>query len=117
MCLEVIGYSAPSLSGVWLSAPYFHNGSVPTLWALMNPDERPVSFPLGGHKLDFDKVGIALEVAENGEALYPTGYEPWSVPVIFDTRLPGLSNNGHEQPFDELSKDEKRALLEYLKTL
>ena len=114
---EVKGYSAPSLSGVWLSAPYFHNGSVPTLWAVMNPDARPVSFPVGGHRLDFENMGIALEVDVNGAARYPEGYAPWSEPVVFDTRDTGLSNAGHEQPFDQLTADEKRALLEYLKTL
>ncbi|MEM9572785.1 MAG: hypothetical protein AAF996_15065 [Pseudomonadota bacterium] len=114
---EIRGYSAPSLSGVWLSAPYFHNGSVPTLWALMTPSERPLSFPLGGHKLDYEQIGIALQVDENGIATYPDGYQPWSMPVMIDTRRPGLSNTGHEAPFDRLSEAEKWALLEYLKTL
>lgn len=114
---KVQGYSAPSLSGVWLSAPYLHNGSVPTLWSLMNPELRPVRFPIGGHRLDFETMGIALDINPIGEATYPKEYEPWSVPVIFDTRKPGLSNIGHEQPFDVLSQDEKRELLEYLKTL
>lgn len=114
---EIRGYSAPSLSGVWLSAPYFHNGSVPTLWALMTPSERPLSFPLGGHKLDYEQVGIALQVDEDGVATYPDGYEPWSMPVMIDTRRPGLSNPGHETPFDRLTEAEKLALLEYLKTL
>lgn len=114
---EIRGYSAPSLSGVWLSAPYFHNGSVPTLWALMTPSERPLSFPLGGHKLDYEQVGIALQVDEDGVATYPDGYEPWSMPVMIDTRRPGLSNTGHESPFDRLTEAEKLALLEYLKTL
>jgi cytochrome c peroxidase len=43
--LEVVedpgGYVAPPLDGVWASAPYFHNGSVPTLWHVLNPAKRP----------------------------------------------------------------------------
>lgn len=114
---DIRGYSAPSLSGIWLSAPYLHNGSVPTLRALMTPSERPVTFPLGGHKLDYERVGIDLQIDANGNATYPEGYEPWSIPVMIDTRRVGLSNSGHEAPFDRLSEAEKRALLEYLKTL
>lgn len=114
---EIRGYSAPSLSGVWLSAPYLHNGSIPTLWALMNPEVRPTVFPVGGHKLDYENVGLALEVGFDGEADYPLGYQAWSLPVKVDTRLVGLSNAGHAMPFDQISQEDKIALLEYLKTL
>ncbi len=114
---KIRGYSAPSLSGIWLSAPYFHNGSVPTLWAVMNPELRPQNFPIGGHRLDYEKVGIDLLIDDQGVAQYPPDYEPWSLPVRVDTKQTGLSNSGHEAPFDELSQDEKMALLEYLKTL
>ena len=44
-------YAAPPLTGLWSSAPYFHNGSVPTLRALMHPEERPVKFLVGGHAI------------------------------------------------------------------
>ncbi len=43
--------AAPLLSGVWSSAPYFTNGSIPTLRHLLTPDTRPQRFMLGGHKL------------------------------------------------------------------
>src|SRR5262249_5800612 len=43
------GYVATRLTGLWATAPYLHNGSVPTLWALMHPDQRPVKFEVGGH--------------------------------------------------------------------
>ncbi len=114
---EVKGYSAPSLSGAWMSAPYFHNGSVPTLWALMTPAARPSSFPVGGQRLDFEDVGIDLEMRANGTATYPSGYTPWALPVVFDTQLKGQSNQGHEAAFEGYSDAQKRALIEYLKTL
>jgi hypothetical protein len=98
------GYVAPPLSGLWATAPYLHNGSVPTLWQLMNPELRPARFAVGGHCLDYEQVGIA----------YPEGYTPWSEPELYDTRQPGLSNRGHEAEFRGL---DKRALLEYLKLL
>jgi hypothetical protein len=56
------GYVAPILNGVWATAPYLHNGSVPTLWHLMHPESRPCRFEVGGHKLDSTKVGIAGKV-------------------------------------------------------
>ena len=110
------GYVAPILSGLWASAPYLHNGSVPTLWHLMHPAERPVRFQVGGHRLDWAKLGIAGEM--NGDDyLYPEGYVPWSEPELYDTSQPGLENTGHEREFATLSEDEKGVLLEYLKAL
>ena len=110
------GYVAPILSGLWASAPYLHNGSVPTLWHLMHPPERPARFQVGGHRLDWAKLGIAGEKNGN-DYLYPEGYVPWSEPELYDTSQPGLENTGHEREFENLSEDEKRVLLEYLKTL
>jgi hypothetical protein len=101
------GYMPPPLANIWSTAPYFHNGSVPTLWALLNPNERPVQFYVGGHALDFKKVGIT----------YPEGYKAWSRPVLVDTRTPGLSNKGHEGPVQGLTQDQKVDLIEYLKVL
>jgi hypothetical protein len=101
------GYVATPLGGLWASAPYLHNGSVPSLWALMNPELRPAEFDVGGHKLDFQTMGLS----------YPEGYQPWSKPVRYDTRKPGRSNRGHEAQFRGLDEAEKRALLEFLKRL
>lgn len=111
------GYVAPPLSGVWATAPYLHNGSVPTLWHLMNPDERPERFESGGHALDFTRLGIAGELDADGVYRMPADYEPWSTPRVYDTRLPGRGNGGHTRPFERLSPEQKRALLEYLKVL
>jgi hypothetical protein len=111
------GYVSPILSGIWATAPYLHNGSVPTLWALLTPDERPVRFLTGGHALDYAAFGVALERGGDGVYRYPAGYTPWSTPQLFDTTLPGKSNRGHERQVAGLSAAEKRALIEYLKTL
>jgi len=108
---------APPLSGIWATAPYLHNGSVPTLWHLMHPDQRPSRFYVGGHALAFARVGIAGDVDDDGTMHYPRDYRPWSTPSLYDTSEPGRSNRGHETMFAGLSEADKRALLEYLKRL
>lgn len=110
-------YVAPPLAGVWATAPYLHNGSVPTLWHLMHPDQRPARFYVGGHRIDFTRVGIAGEVGSDGTMRYPSDYHPWSTPRLFDTSERGRSNRGHETMFAGLTEDQKTALLEYLKRL
>jgi hypothetical protein len=53
------GYVSPPLDGIWLRAPYLHNGSVPTLRDLLNsPNERPQSFRGGYDVFDSVKVGF-----------------------------------------------------------
>jgi mono/diheme cytochrome c family protein len=111
------GYVATPLGALWATAPYLHNNSVPTLWHLMHPAERPARFQVGGHKLDFSRMGVAGETAADGAYRYPRGYQPWSLPEVYDTRLPGRSNAGHEQPFDDMSEGDKDVLLEFLKEL
>jgi hypothetical protein len=110
-------YVAPPLSGIWATAPYLHNGSVPTLWHLMHPDQRPRRFYVGGHALDLDRVGIAGTVDDDGTMHYPPDYRPWSTPTMYDTAEPGRGNRGHETMFVGMSESQKHALLEYLKRL
>ena len=105
-------YAAPPLTGLWASAPYLHNGSVPTIAALLDPPARPARFVAGGHRLDFATLGIAL--APDGR--YPAGYRPWSRPAMSDASALGRSNRGHEYG-SQLSAEERRALIEYLKLL
>lgn len=109
-------YVAPILNGLWATAPYLHNGSVPTIWHLMNPDSRPVEFHTGGHELDYEKMGIK-GVADGFTYRYPDGYTPWADPEIYDTRRKGRANSGHEFPFDQLDEDDKYDLIEFLKLL
>ena len=105
-------YAAPPLTGLWASAPYLHNGSVPTIAALLDPAKRPARFLAGGHRLDFEKLGIALDP----DGRYPAGYRPWSRPAWSHAKAPGRSNRGHEHGAT-LSPEERRALIEYLKLL
>ena len=111
------GYVAPILTGVWATAPYLHNGSVPTLWAIMHPAERPARFEVGGHRLDYARMGIALERDSGGVWRYPKGYVARSRPVVYETSQLGRGNGGHDFPFGAMSEDEKAAVLEYLKEL
>ncbi|MGR4893274.1 hypothetical protein ACIPPQ_19780 [Sphingopyxis sp. LARHCG72] len=106
------GYAAPPLAGLWSSAPYLHNGSVPSLAALLDPAQRPPRFLVGGHALDFGAMGLRL--APGGG--YPEGYRPYSVPRWTDTAKPGRGNGGHLFGA-ELLPAERAALIEYLKLL
>lgn len=111
------GYVAPPLTGLWATAPYLHNASVPTLWHLMHPSERPERFQVGGHRLDFERVGVDGRARPDGSYRFPEDYDPWASPVLYDTRVPGQSNRGHEVEFESLTEAQKRALTEYLKLL
>lgn len=109
--------AAPLLSGVWATAPYFTNGSVPTLRHLLEPETRPERFMVGGHRLDFAAVGLALAPGDDGIWRDPSGYRPFAGTVEIDTRRSGFSNRGHEREVSGLSAEERRALIEYLKLL
>lgn len=111
------GYIAPPLSGIWSSAPYLHNGSVPTLWHLMHPETRPDRFVVGGHALDLDRLGIAGVDDGVGGWMPPEGHVPWSISAEINTDDFGLGNEGHEAEFEALSAADRAALMEYLKLL
>ncbi|TWT53193.1 Cytochrome c [Rubripirellula amarantea] len=107
------GYVAPPLDGIWASPPYFHNGSVPTLWHVLHPTQRPQVWRRISEAIDDAKMGFSIEVVDKVPLTHP------DVAVrrtYFDTRRFGKSNQGHDYP-DLLSEDEKNAVLEYLKTL
>ncbi len=111
------GYQAPPLDGVWATAPYFHNGAVPTLYHVLNSKARPKaftrSFDTGKDDYDAVKVGWKFkEVSEPPDAKAP-GVERRKV---YDTALRGRNNGGHTFG-DKLTEDERSALIEYLKTL
>lgn len=105
------GYVAPPLTGIWASAPYLHNGSVPTIWALLTPEARPTAFEVGGHALDFERLGIRLQ-----DDRFPAGYTAFSRPVMLDTTQPGLGNGGHIFGA-ALTETQKTALIAFLKQL
>lgn len=111
--LDPVGYMAPPLDGVWASAPYLHNGSVPTLWHMLHPDQRPLIWKRTVDGYDQDKVGLEVQTFERTPATIKTRVE---LREYFDTRGFGKSAAGHDYPA-ALTEDEKRAVLEYLKTL
>ena len=107
-----LAYLARPLNGIWATPPYLHNGSVPNLYALLSPvAERPAKFFLGNREYDPVDVGYRTEALAGG--------------FEFDTRTGGNHNSGHEfadSPGKQgvigrlLSPEERRALIEYLKT-
>lgn len=111
--LESKGYLAQPLDGIWASAPYFHNGSVPTLHHVFNIDERPAVWKRTDTGYDPERVGLEVTEYDNAPDL-PAGRERR---LYYDTSVVGSSNSGHTFPDDKLDDDEKIAVLEYLKTL
>jgi len=100
-------YLARPLQGIWATAPYLHNGSVPTLYHLLHPEERPAKFGVGAREFDPEKIG------------YQSGLTGEDRTWVYDTTKPGNSNIGHagDRFGTTLAEEQKAALLEYLKTL
>ncbi len=126
-------YKSRSLNGIWATAPYLHNGSVPSLYELLLPkappdqqgakggkkpsspdaEYRPDRFMVGSREFDPEKVGLKS-----------SGYDGF----LFNTDLPGNSNAGHEygtvrrtlpdgRVLEPLTREQRLDLVEYLKTL
>jgi RoxA-like, cytochrome c-like len=104
-------YRAKTLKGIWATAPFLHNGSVPTIYDLLLPaDQRPITFKLGTREYDPTKLGY---VADGARFLTPPGMKPF----VYDTRLLGNWNTGHEWWFYPDLDDEMRfEIIEFLKT-
>jgi hypothetical protein len=103
---DLIGYNPPFLDGIWLRAPYLHNGSVPTLRDLLEPvANRPSVFWRGYDLYDPVNVGFVTQ-----------GPEAERVGTRHDVREHANGNGGHLFGTD-LPVEQKTALLEYLKTL
>jgi mono/diheme cytochrome c family protein len=101
------GYVAQPLRGVWATAPYFHNGSVPTLAAVLDSTARPTRWSRSMSSTDYDPVNVGWRFTEERTKRSAR---------VYDTTRPGFGNQGH--PFgDRLSPEKRLALLEYLKTL
>lgn len=96
-------YRARSLNGIWATAPYLHNGSVPSLYDLLScVQDRPTVFQVGAREFDPVKVGFISD-----------GYDGFK----FNTRIVGNSNHGHDYGSCAMTDVERYALIEYLKTL
>jgi mono/diheme cytochrome c family protein len=103
---KTTGYANHPLDGIWARAPYFHNGSVPTLGDLLEePAKRPAVFYRGYDVYDRDRVGFVTTVPEEcGRRFFR-----------YDTAVPGNSNAGHLYG-TALPDQDKLAVIEYLKT-
>jgi mono/diheme cytochrome c family protein len=106
-------FPARPLDGVWATAPYLHNGSVPTLWHLLLPeDQRPKKFLVGLQDFDPQHVGFEWDPVK-----YPSKTDPHnSAKQLFelDTTRSGNSNRGHNYG-TTLTDGERGDLIEYLK--
>lgn len=105
-------YKARPLNGIWAAAPYLHNGSIPNLYELLSPKDRPDTFWTGSKQFDPVKVGHDYSKLEGG--------------YLYDVSKPGNSNKGHEfkdGPLGNgvigpaLSEEDRWAVIEYLKSL
>lgn len=124
---QELHYRARPLNGVWSTAPYLHNGSVPSLyWMLVPAAQRPKQFCLGFRDFDPHQVGFAVAADEvpkckNGETLFSTT-NPDGSPIHGNSNL-GHSLEGTPGPGKPgvigrtLTEEERYDLIEYLKTL
>jgi len=108
------GYSAPPLDGVWATAPFLHNGSVPTIDAVLNSEVRPTYWKpaLSHDQYDEERLGWQYEESALGKSEHSIEENKY----IYDTTLTGYSSQGHLFG-DHLSQADRRAVIEYLKTL
>ena len=115
------GYNARPLSGIWAQAPYLHNGSVPTAYHLLVPNERPTSFFKSRLEYDQKNLGFAWTAPPSTQQSVSNSY-------VFDsTSFSAFSNKGHDTDIEENGQryklnwsDDKTgamAIIEYLKTL
>ena len=111
------GYQAPPLDGLWATAPYLHNGSVPTVYQVLKSNARPSLYTRSfkTDEADYDPVKLGWKVTE----LKASPSE--KLPAIerrrvYDTTKPGRGNRGHNYG-DDLTEEERMAVIEYLKTL
>jgi len=100
------GYIAPPLDGVWATAPYLHNGSVPNLQLLLNSTKRPARWQRSFNAMDYDYTNVGWNYTVSASTSSD----------VYDNSLPGYGNQGHTFG-DFLSDADRTALIEYLKTL
>lgn len=99
----LLAYKARPLDGIWATAPYMHNGSVPNLYEmLLPPGERSKSFKMGTTSVDPVKVGVDSAAKDNN--------------FTFDATKPGNLSTGHDFGA-ALSETQRWQVIEYLKSL
>ncbi|MBT4951478.1 MAG: hypothetical protein HON34_06720, partial [Pelagibacteraceae bacterium] len=115
------GYFAPKLWGIWSRFPYLHNGSVPNLYQLMiRPEERSKIFSMyrAGDKHRFDEKNIGLTLFTKNEYAKMLRKAKKGDRDIYFIEREGQSNVGHFiKGFEKFTKEDRLALVEYLKTL
>ena len=128
---NILAYKARSLNGIWATAPYLHNGSVPTLYDMLlttdlrlkSPDakhpapgpgeaKRPDVFRVGSRRLDPVKVGFVTDASDPANS-----FEFRVKDATTDEPIPGNYNSGHDYGTSTLSEADKMSLVEYLKSL
>ncbi|MGK0365204.1 MAG: mono/diheme cytochrome c family protein [Saprospiraceae bacterium] len=101
------GYYAPPLDGIWATAPYLHNGSVPDLATFLDSSIRPKYWKRNFDNPQYNEDNTGWEYEEMLEG---------GDPDVYDTTQEGYDNRGHYFA-DEFTENERRSLLEYLKTI
>jgi hypothetical protein len=109
---KLMVYKSRPLDGIWATAPYLHNGSVPSLYDLLKaPGDRPGQFFVGTRVYDADKAGYRTDPAAPGNVFRFEARDAQGNPISRN------SNEGHDYGVGALSEGQRRALLEYLKSL
>jgi hypothetical protein len=109
------GYMAPPLDGVWATAPYLHNGSVPTIELVLNSKARPAVWKrVDLDPMNYDESALGWPWVESpySQAAAPADEQK----LIYDTSYWSQANTGHTFG-DALTDAQRRSVLEYLKTL
>lgn len=107
----LLAYKARPLDGIWATAPYLHNGSVPTLYHLLLPaNQRPETFWLGSRDYDPEFVGYQWKIKPVGRSFLFQTVDAAKKPIR------GNSKVGHEYGAD-MGDPDRWALVEYMKTL
>jgi mono/diheme cytochrome c family protein len=115
-----VGYQAPPLDGIWATAPYLHNGSVPTVHALLSSSSRPARFTRPPSTdfahYDTEHIGWKFTEVSADELASKARRSPFEAKFIVDTARFGMRNSGHSFG-DQLNETERMEVIEYLKSL
>ncbi len=134
---SIVAYKARPLNGIWSTAPYLHNGSVPSLYELLLPSplrvkisreekmeapgdgHRVSSFAVGNREFDPERVGFDVkpkDLVTRSDGIVVSTFT-FNVYDNKGTPIPGNYNSGHEYGVNDLTNEERWELIEYLKTL
>lgn len=114
MATPELGYVAPPLDGVWATAPYLHNGSVPTIEAVLNSSLRPDCWTWSYDSRDYNQDTLGWNHQES--PCHAELTEQSAISKTYDHSHVGYGTGGHTYG-DHLSNEQRTQLIEYLKTL